>query len=112
MPATPAKIEPRQGQKRESAMTAKVDFAGPKSRLPTKWLGFSEMSLDKEKSKRAMIYYAHPEGKPKYGYFSSTNPERLQEFLRPRHPNQRPLTMPALPKANLRMRHTKEERHE
>jgi hypothetical protein len=50
----------------------------------TKWVGHDELSLEKEKGKRVMIYYAYPEG-TKYGYFSSTLKSVRDTYLKDRN---------------------------
>lgn len=45
------------------------------------WYGHDELSLDKEKSKQSMVYYASPVGL-KYGYYSSLNKTARDQFLK------------------------------
>lgn len=55
-----------------------------------RWVGFAELSLEREPAKRVMIYYAYPAGSPRYGFFSSTSKDRQAEFLASRmtlHPD-------------------------
>jgi hypothetical protein len=50
--------------------------------VTSKWIGHSELSLDKEKGKRVLIYYAYPEDvTARCGYFTSTTKEAWLLFL-------------------------------
>ncbi len=42
------------------------------------------MSLDRERAKRTLIYYAYPAGQ-RYGYFTSTREDVWREYLRQRN---------------------------